>query len=92
MFNKMYSLNEFMNDIYHIIAGIFLAFIFVPKAEWFVILLVVLILALIRECIQIYYGTNQRIFHFFTDPIGFVIGALIFICFRKLYYNYKKQK
>ena len=79
----MYTARELLNDILHIGLGFALAYLFVPTAKWWIISLFVLAFAAVREHIQLLRGHKQRGFHLYTDCIGFLIGALLFVAVRK---------
>lgn len=78
-----YTGKEILNDLLHIVAGFFLAWIFIPSAAPWIILLFVLAFAAVREHIQVLRGHVQKNFHIFTDPLGFLLGAMLFVLFRR---------
>ena len=78
----MYSWKEIINDLLHVVCGFILAYLFIPTAPWWIVSLFVLAIASVREHIQMLRGHAQKAFHRFTDPLGFLLGAVLFLLVR----------
>ena len=89
-----YTVKEIVNDILHVIAGFTIAYLLIPTAEWWTVLLTVLAFSAVREHIQHLRGHHQKHFHMYTDNIGFLFGGVVFIAVRRFlpHTNRKKMK
>lgn len=77
-------LREVINTTLHIMLGFILCYAFLPKAESWVLILVVGGLGAVREHIQLLRGHKQEDWLKYWDTAGFIIGVLLFILARHL--------
>lgn len=78
-----YTGKEILNDFLHVLAGFFLSYLLIPTSKWWILILFVLAFAAVREHIQNLRGHTQRGFHLYTDCIGFLLGAIVFVGLRR---------
>ena len=73
------------NDILHVIAGALLCYLFIPKAELWVLIFFTTGLAGLREHIQGLRNHKQLFFSRFTDTLGWTVVSIIYYILREYY-------
>ena len=73
------------NDILDVIAGVLLCYLFIPKAELWVLVLFTTGLSALREHIQGLRNHKQHFYHKFTDTLGWTAGSIIYYILREYY-------
>lgn len=75
-----------LNDILHIFTGGWLCFSLIPTAELWIMVLFIGGISGLREHIQSLRIHPQKVYHKYTDTLGWIIGSVIYYFLRK--YNY----
>ena len=73
------------NDILHLIAGVLVCYIFIPKAELWVLVFFTTGLSALREHIQGLRNHKQDFYRKFTDTLGWTAGSIIYYILREYY-------
>ena len=73
------------NDILHVIAGVLLCYLFIPKAELWVLVCFTTGLSALREHIQGLRNHKQHFYRKFTDTLGWTAGSIIYYILREYY-------
>lgn len=81
---KFYLKKEIINNIGHIIAGGILCYLFIPKAELWVLLLFSSGVGAVREHIQILrHKHEQGYYQKYTDTLGWTLGSFLYFLLAK---------
>ena len=73
------------NDILHVIAGVLLCYLFIPKAELWVLIFFTTGISALREHIQGLRNHKQVFYRKFTDTLGWTAGSIIYYILREYY-------
>ena len=73
------------NDILHVIAGVLLCYLFIPKAELWVLVFFTTGLSALREHIQGLRDHKQQIYRKYSDALGWTAGSIIYYILREYY-------
>ena len=72
-------INLLINNLGHIVAGFVLCYLFIPKAELWVLISFTAGFAAVREYIQfLRKHSNGGKYGKYTDALGWIIGAIIY--------------
>lgn len=71
------------NGVLHVIGGIFLCYLFIPKAPLYTLLLLNGAFGSIREYIQILRNHPQENWKQYTDTAEWMLGAIIYYVLRE---------